>query len=141
MIKVYFEQVGRNRASWSTTVSRLSEKSIIREARNRGRLMSSQVELNFAPERGTGSIIAGDHVVGSFRVELPPTPIAPERIATLAAQVFKGEQLDSFLRLPLRGQLVGLAVLAHIGDDWPMVTVLLAAIRALPAQEPAPVAG
>ena len=39
------------------------------------------------------------------------------KIRKLAEQVLSGEALSTFLALPLRSQVVGLGVLAHIGGD------------------------
>ena len=47
----------------------------------------------------------------------PMTDETVAHIHHLAKRILRGERLESFLALPLRSQLVGLAVLAHLGGD------------------------
>lgn len=50
----------------------------------------------------------------------------------LAAQLFAGEQLTAFLALPLKSQLVGLAVFAHIGGETQVKDQLKACLALFP---------
>jgi len=68
-MKVEFENVGRNKMTWTADLPSLSWRSLEREVRaKRGALRSRSVEFEFNAEGTAGVIYVGDfRPVGTFR--------------------------------------------------------------------------
>lgn len=67
---VYFENVGRFKQSWSVDLESLSDYRLVESVRERGRLMSSQIDVVYDEDGRGGSVVVGGwRCVGRFRIE------------------------------------------------------------------------
>lgn len=66
---IEFVEVGRGRHTWTTRVKQLSHGALLRAVKQKGALMSSDIEFGFDDETQEGAIfVGGFRKVGRFRV-------------------------------------------------------------------------
>ena len=70
VMKVHFSNVGRNKESWTSEYSELSVERLAEEAKNRGRLMSSEVDVELNDTASAGVVLVGGwRQVGTLTIE------------------------------------------------------------------------
>lgn len=69
-MKVHFENVGRNKLSWTAEMGKLTHASLMRQINSKRALASRDVEFSVNDnDENQYSIYAGFHNVGTVRVE------------------------------------------------------------------------
>lgn len=69
-MKVHFNNIGRNKRSWTSEYSTLTTDQLAEEARNRGGLMSSEVDVELNDTASAGVVqVGGWREVGSITIE------------------------------------------------------------------------
>lgn len=66
-MRVHFEEVGRMKQSWTAEVESLSYASLFKQVKPH--LRSHDIDFLFSDDGMTGTIAAGFHKVGRFRIE------------------------------------------------------------------------
>jgi len=72
MLRLHFEEVGRQKKSWHLDASdwdALTDRKIMASIRNSGALMSRDIEYTLCADSGAGSVYAGMRPVGRLRLE------------------------------------------------------------------------
>lgn len=77
MIKIKFSNVGRFKASWEAELKTFDWDSLYKQVK--GRLMSKDIDFDFSEESGEGVVIAGDRIVGQFKIVADPDPSPDSR--------------------------------------------------------------
>jgi len=70
LMKVHFNNVGRNKRSWTSEFSKLTTDQLAEEARNKGGLMSSEVDVELNDTASAGVVLVGGwRSVGTLTIE------------------------------------------------------------------------
>jgi len=72
MLRLHFENVGRQKKSWHLDADdwdALTDQMILWSIQHSGALMSRDIEYNLCADTGSGAIYAGMHPVGRLRLE------------------------------------------------------------------------
>lgn len=69
-MKVHFNNVGRNKRSWTSEFSKVTTDQLAEEARNKGGLMSSEVDVELNDTASAGVVLVGGwREVGTLTIE------------------------------------------------------------------------